>query len=118
MSGIVKFIPADSGQPIVEEPGPITLAGNNEAVEVDREYWFERARQYVGGWVELVWVLHNDRRTLMLVNEEGHILKPPLPLNARATFIYHANGKSQGRDMRGAPLICGNVVLFENIPAD
>jgi len=41
-----------------------------------------------------------------------------LPLNARATFIYHANGKSQGRDMRGAPLICGNVVLFENIPAD
>lgn len=49
----------------------------------------EQLKTIVGGWVELVHVLYNGKPTYMVVNEEGAILQPPLPINIDATDIYH-----------------------------
>lgn len=52
----------------------------------------------------------------MFVNGDGHILRPALPLNVRATAIYrhnvlyHEPGKYKAEDM---PAIVGHAVLFE-----
>lgn len=76
------------------------------------------ARKHWGNWAEMVWVLHKDKRTLMLVDELGAVAaKPgyPLLINPKATEIYHNASRARGHDWVGPPYIHGDVVLFEDI---
>lgn len=74
--------------------------------------------RYKTGFAEMVWVLHNGQRTLMLVDEFG--AQPvmegyPLPVNEKATELYRAASRARGQDWTGPPYIHGDVVIFENI---
>lgn len=107
MTGLVRYIPADSSRPETSENY------NDQGVMA----WFPKARTYVQGDIEVVWVLHTGRKTLMLVNDKS-ALDPPMMVNHRATHIYHAASRAHGRSVKDAPFIYGNAVLFENIDAD
>lgn len=50
-----------------------------------RYFQLDELREIVKGYLEIVPTL--DHR-LMVVNEEGKILDPPLPLNLAASFLY------------------------------
>ena len=74
-----QWIPTDSKEPIEEhECEDRFFFEHNARQEVDR---------YLGGNFEFVTVLHDGKRRYMLVNEFGATI--PLPVNARATDIYH-----------------------------
>jgi len=75
----------------------------------------DEAKKIVGGWTECVWVLHQGKRTCMLVNETGAIQDPPLPINKAATEIYHQASRARGRDWVGPPHIHGTVILYEGM---
>lgn len=75
----------------------------------------DEAKKIVGGWTETVWVLHQRKRTCMLVNETGAIQDPPLPINKKATEIYHNASRARGQDWKGAPYIHGTVILYEGM---
>lgn len=54
----------------------------------------------------------------MIVNEMGAIEtadRGPLPINEKATEIYHAASRARGQDWVGAPYIHGDVILYEGI---
>lgn len=111
--GSVVRIPADSTQPVITLPMVGDLCGERND---HRTKWFAAAKDYVAGYIEIVWVLHTGRRTLMLVNEMGAMIG--LPPNERATHIYHAASKARGSSLLYAPLIYGNAMLFENVEVD
>lgn len=78
----------------------------------------EASQKIVGGFIEIVSVLHNAKPCTMVVNEEGALCKwgtgqLPLPINARASDIYKAWSRTQGRVWVGAPYIHGDVILYE-----
>jgi hypothetical protein len=66
----------------------------------------------VGGGIEHVSVLHNGRRTDMFVNETGGL--DGLPANDKATAIYHAATRARGQSVKGAPMIYGTAILFDD----
>lgn len=74
-----QWIPSDSAEPIEEHecqdqffflPDPRAMVG-----------------EFLGGQFEFVQVLYDDKPMYMLVHEMGAMI--PLPVNARATDIYH-----------------------------
>ncbi len=56
----------------------------------------ESMKEFLGDWPEHVTVLHNGKRASMFVHEMGRVLG--LPRNVKATEIYFALSRSQGRD--------------------
>ena len=84
------------------------------SVELDFTTDFEKIQQLVGGDIEVVTVLWNDKPATLCVNEEGapRHLQP----NARATALYWT---ATIKGITGVPfspltdpLIYGNAVLF------
>ncbi len=71
----------------------------------------------VGGRLEHVTVLYENRRADMFVNEYGHRFIPPLPRNWAATAIYRTNWLEQHAscEPEELPTIAGTAVLFERI---
>lgn len=41
------------------------------ATVVDDRVFLDKLQQLVGGYIEIVWVLYNGKRTAMIVNEDG-----------------------------------------------
>lgn len=66
---------------------------------------------FVGGCVEVVWVLFRGKRAAMLVNEDGHRLG--LPFNSRGTEIYHEVARQRGQ-CNPNPIL-GNALVLEDI---
>jgi len=89
--------------------------GREETREGNAPLSNENERTIVGGFVECVWVLHQGKRTLMIVNETGAVQDPPLPVNNKATEIYHNASRARGQDWEGAPYIHGTVILYEGM---
>lgn len=71
----------------------------------------EDLQSFVGGYVECVWVLFNEKRCAMFVNEDGHRLN--LPVNLQATKIYHEAALRKGR-INPNPIL-GNAMVLEDI---
>jgi hypothetical protein len=67
----------------------------------------------VGGPMEHVNVLFNDRMSDMFVHELGRLLN--LPRNEEATEIYLANWRKQNPGLIGATqdFITGNAIIFD-----
>ena len=57
-----------------------------------------------GGYVEVVWVLHNGKRAQLVVDEEGHLKN--LPFNSNATAIYRATAEYMAKQYKeqGVPI--------------
>lgn len=108
--GKIYWIKVDGTEEVIEAEVSSADA-NAKFMEI-----MNKAENYFGRYAEMVWVLHKDRRTLMLVDEIGAIMG--LPVNPRATEIYHQASRAQGRDWEGPPYIHGDVVLFEDIEID
>jgi len=70
--------------------------GDEEQHELDQEPTFTDMQKFVGGHIEIVNVLYQDKACHMIVHEEGMILQ--LPVNEVATEIYHAASKARGVD--------------------
>lgn len=77
----------------------------------------DQIKEFVEGDVEFVSVLFNGKPAHMIVNDIGAMIG--LPINERATTIYHENIQLQCQD-RGMPyhrgnfsFIYGNAVVFE-----
>lgn len=79
----------------------------------------EEMQAWVGGDIEYVWVLFNGQRTPMVVNEvgAGPFGLKQLPVNERATEIYHAWTLSQGKPRPDA-LVYGHVLVLEGFERD
>jgi len=67
----------------------------------------KEATAICGGW-ELVHVLHDGRREQMVVHDDG--IRFGLPVNQKATDIYHTFSNSQGR--QNPNLIHGVAILL------
>lgn len=79
-----QWIPTDNAEPIEEhECEDQFFFSNDTMVGANRE----DIKAYLGGDFEFVQVLHEDKPMYMLVHEMGAMI--PLPVNARATDIYH-----------------------------
>lgn len=89
--------------------------GREETRPGNEQLKFADERAIVGGFVEVVWVLHQGKRTCMLVHETGAIENPPLPINTKATDIYHQASKARGKDWVGPPFVHGTVILYEGM---
>jgi len=72
----------------------------------------EICTQFLAGSPEQVWVLFNDKRTCMLVNENG--IAQGLPINSAATEIYLTWPRKKGLNVTGRH-IHGNAIVFEDI---
>ena len=92
--------------------------------EADRVPNREDLKRLVGGDIEYVSVLYKGKPTKMVVNESGAVQDPPLPVNEKATEIYHAASlarKERGEDIRVLgpqrtwPKIHGVAVVLEDI---
>ena len=71
----------------------------------------------VGGYIEHVRVLYQNKYMYMIVNETGAVQKPPLPVNKEASHIYHTNmAEHEGLTIEQAfieyPKIHGDAVLL------
>jgi hypothetical protein len=65
-----------------------------------RDFSLEELKAVVNGWIEIVWYGANLPTThVLVVNEEGWILHPPLPYNPAASFIA-------GQPIAGNVLYC------------
>jgi len=79
----------------------------------------ERLKEIVGGDIEHVHVLYEEKPAYMVVNETGAVQSPPLPVNKEASHIYHAaSAKREGLTLDQAfneyPPVHGDVaVLFD-----
>jgi len=71
----------------VEPTGDITTE------KAEKPPSLEDMQKYVGGFIEVVHVMWNQKRTQMIVNEEGLILK--LPGNWKASCVYSAHAITQ-----------------------
>lgn len=89
----------------------ILLSDGTTIESTHRDPNLEQMQCIVGGYIELVSVLHNGKRTTMVVNEEGAC--NGMPINRAATEIYHEFAQFVGRDWKGAPYIHGDAILFE-----
>lgn len=78
---------------------------------VDDRAFLDKLQQLVGGYIEIVWVLYNGKRTAMIVNEDG--LSLGLPPNIRGTEIYRETAKLSGHDSRD--VVVGDVVVLEGV---
>lgn len=70
--------------------------------------------RFIDGNREHVRVFWNDRYTSMFVDEDGH--EKGLPLNRKATEIYHNNTRvhdPKNYDPAKMPPIVGTAILFE-----
>jgi hypothetical protein len=70
------------------------------------------ACEFVGGTIEHVWVLYKEKRTCMLVHENGIALG--FPVNSQATEIYREWPRRRGMDV-SALHIHGNAIVLEDI---
>lgn len=71
----------------------------------------EELRKIVGGWVGITTCIYQDKRLMMVVNDDGHPLG--LPYNRKATELYLAacvHGTSQA--------IVGDVAVLINWQLD
>lgn len=75
----------------------IPVHGEIVIEEADAAPNLETMKKYVGGWIELVHVLHEGQRRQMIVNEEGRLLD--LERNERATDIYWNAARARGVDL-------------------
>lgn len=76
-----------------------------------------RLMEIIGGYVEHVRVIFDGKIMALIVNEEGALMEPPLPVNETATKIYHTNvaimsGRTFNEMRRNGPLIYGDAVLL------
>ena len=114
--GHIYWIKTDGSEESVEKDI------SSEKVNTEFFKYIDIANQrFNGSHLEFVWVLHNNKRTLMIVDELGAIpVKSgyPLPINMKATDIYHNASRSRGKDWVGPPYIHGDVLLFEAIEID
>lgn len=106
-----------------EETVVLRASLSSDEFNADAMKYFREAKDAIGTpfGVEMVWVLHNDQRTLMLVDEFGAVEAKegyPLHVNPKATEIYHAASRRRGSDWDGPPHIHGDVVLFEDIQVE
>lgn len=71
----------------------------------------------VGGHLEYVHVLFNEKPTYMVVNETGAIQRPPLPVNHAATDVYWNASRRRGQEPNPKtwPRIHGTAVVLEDI---
>jgi Domain of unknown function (DUF3846) len=82
-----------------------------------KEFTLEQMQQIVGGYIERVTVLCDKKLCDMIVNEEGALRN--LPINTKATEIYHALSKLHVKQGAVMPLIfppCsiyGDVIIFD-----
>jgi hypothetical protein len=79
------------------------IAGNYEVVEIDRGDELSELQGVVGGYVECV--TSADEKVTIWVNEEGKL--HGLPPNKMATLVWWKLNPA----MRGADVLCGNVVF-------
>src|ERR1700681_4342982 len=96
----------------------IKADGTTESSPADRMPPTEELRAIVGGTAEFASVSFNGKRTCMVVNDNGAIAdddQTTLPLNEKATELFHAWGKSQGRDTTKAWKVHGTVVMLDDI---
>lgn len=98
----------------------ISVCGNETTGECGKGgLGLEAAQKVVGGYIELVSVLHEGKACHMIANEMGalymwgHNKNQQLDINRKATEIYHAASRARGQDWNGAPYIHGNVILYE-----
>lgn len=70
----------------------------------DREVTLEECQQYVGGYIEIVFLKNGDQ---MIVNEEGLLLH--FPINQQATRLHQLNF-----GLTEFPIV-GNVMVLSGI---
>lgn len=83
-----------------------------------KEFPTAMLRELVGGDIEYVAVIFDEKPATMIVNERGGVMNPPLAINARATAIYWT-ATAQGitgiaYEPLKAPMIYGTAVLIEH----
>ena len=74
----------------------------------------------VAGHIEFVWVLHDDRRVCMVVNDIGALEPEKYPMNVQASILYFANTMRTERmpmhtAFRNLGYIHGDVVLLDGV---
>lgn len=104
-----SIIPADETKPI--EPKDIDLPSRPNLAEIRAIVLPVLQAVRAKAHLEHVAVLYKGNRASMFVDDEGALFD--LPVNIRATEIYHAASRSVGRDVSDAPLIYGDVIQFE-----
>lgn len=73
--------------------------GTENAIRKSEEPSYDELRSYLnGGYVEVVWVLHNGKRAQLIVDEEGSLKN--LPFNPKATAIYRATAEHMAKQYR------------------
>lgn len=85
--------------------------GGYDASLADEAPQLSDLQEFIGGYVEVVWVLFRGKRAAMLVNEDGHRLG--LPFNSRGTEIYHEFARQRGQ-CNPNPIL-GNALVLEDI---
>jgi len=93
------------------------IASNGEVTTQEAEMppTLEAMQAYVEGNIEVVNVLFHNAPHQMIVNEEGMIRH--MPLNWKATSIYHCNWITREGKIPDAP-ICGPAILLQGIKLD
>lgn len=86
----------------------LVLHADGTEEHLPRKLTLEELRQLVGGYVEVVSVMYEDKRTQLIVNEDGHPLR--LPYNRHATELYFAIG--------GTTPVVGDCALLLNWKLD
>lgn len=86
--------------------GLVVTTDNRMYVKEFDEPLYKTLGAVVGGWIEVVHPKRLKRPELMIVNEEGAIMTPPLPINATGSWLY-------GTDKHGYP-IRGDLVIMAN----
>lgn len=86
----------------------ITISTDNEIKKIEVEQngspLYDLMREAVGGWYELVHPRRLPAKYVMIVNEEGLILR--LDKNAIGSYLYET-------DKHGSPIV-GNIIFLKN----
>ena len=87
--------------------------GETEQIRQDYPPTYGQLKKWIGcDVIELVKIFYNGKYEYMYVDEVGAIKKPPLPVNAIATLLYHENARvHQPELLKNAPSIYGVAVL-------
>ncbi len=93
----------------------ITPAGEVHTEKTSIAPTLEAMKAYVEGNIEVVSVLFHGEHHQMIVNEDG--LSKQLPLNWKATSIYHCNWITREGKIPDAPIV-GPAILLQGIKLD
>ena len=97
---------------LINNDVPYATQHSEQTIEYDegKEPTLEELQEWVGGYIEVIKMIHDDRECMGIINEEGKL--KDLPFNLNATVEYHE--WMRRREFELDDVIVGNCAVMTN----